>query len=165
MRYKGSVFLGLAALVCMLAGCGGSSSTAANPTATTAPTATPTATATVAPTATTAAASDLPIKTFTSGSQTWLATAQGVTLYYRKSDSGTSVYSGPAWPALLSPNGTPTSSVSLPGKLGVLQDANGTQVTYNGHPLYTYAGDGNVPGQATGNGIGGVWFIAMPSLT
>lgn len=35
-----------------------------------------------------------------------------------------------------------------------------TQATYNGHPLYTYAGD-TAPGQDKGNGInasGGLWY-------
>ena len=34
------------------------------------------------------------------------------------------------------------------------------QATYDGHPLYTYAGD-SAPGQAKGNGLnasGGVWW-------
>src|SRR5438132_7814193 len=34
-----------------------------------------------------------------------------------------------------------------------------TQVTYNGHPLYYYASD-KAAGDAHGQGIGGVWFIA-----
>ena len=35
-----------------------------------------------------------------------------------------------------------------------------TQATYDGHPLYTYAGD-SAPGQAKGNGLnvsGGLWW-------
>jgi predicted lipoprotein with Yx(FWY)xxD motif len=35
-----------------------------------------------------------------------------------------------------------------------------TQVTYNGHPLYTYVGD-SAPGQASGNDVklnGGFWY-------
>src|SRR5439155_1095031 len=34
-----------------------------------------------------------------------------------------------------------------------------TQVTYNGHPLYYFASD-KAAGDAHGQGIGGVWFIA-----
>ena len=44
-----------------------------------------------------------------------------------------------------------------------LGDANGTQVTYNGHLLYTYAGDSK-PGDTNGEGIDGVWFVATPDL-
>ena len=32
------------------------------------------------------------------------------------------------------------------------------QVTFYGHPLYTYASD-TAAGQATGQGSGGVWFL------
>ena len=92
-----------------------------------------------------------------------LTNAQGFTLYYHTPDTATSVFTGASWPPVLSPNGPPTSSGSLPGKLGVLNDANGAQVTYNGHPLYTFAGD-SAAGQATGNGLGGVWFVATPNL-
>ena len=48
------------------------------------------------------------------------------------------------------------------GKLTVLNDVNGHQVTYNGHPLYTFADDHT--GQVTGQGIQN-FFVATPSLT
>jgi predicted lipoprotein with Yx(FWY)xxD motif len=48
--------------------------------------------------------------------------------------------------------------------LTVVADANGNQVEYNGHPLYTYAGDTG-PGQTTGEGAGGVWHVVTPGLT
>ena len=48
------------------------------------------------------------------------------------------------------------------GTLGTIKRADGaTQATYNGHPLYTYAGD-TQPGQAKGNGIKGVWHEVTP---
>ncbi|MGH9149067.1 MAG: hypothetical protein ACRD0F_01860, partial [Acidimicrobiales bacterium] len=37
----------------------------------------------------------------------------------------------------------------------------GAQVSYNGKPLYRYAGD-SAPGQVTGDGIGGLWHVAKP---
>jgi hypothetical protein len=40
----------------------------------------------------------------------------------------------------------------------------GDQVRYNDRPLYTFAGD-KKPGDTTGQGIGGEWFVATPSLT
>ena len=52
---------------------------------------------------------------------------------------------------------------SLPGVLGVVKNANGTQVTYNGHPLYTYSGD-SAAGQTHGEGFAGKWFVATPVL-
>src|SRR2546430_11956474 len=48
------------------------------------------------------------------------------------------------------------------GKLSVLNDVNGHQVTYNGHPLYTFAGDH--AGQVTGQGVQN-FFVATPGLT
>jgi predicted lipoprotein with Yx(FWY)xxD motif len=167
MRFR--ICLSLLSLTTLLALCFAACGTGAS--GANAPTPSPTATATTAPTLTptpATAASPLPVKTASvsvnGAAETILVTAQGVTLYYRTSDSGASVYSGPAWPALLSTNGSATSSVPLPGHLALLQDANGAQVTYNGHPLYTYAGDGNTPGTATGNGIGNIWFVVPPTL-
>ena len=46
-------------------------------------------------------------------------------------------------------------------KLGTAKRADGTTgVTYDGHPLYTYAGDG-APGQTSGEGLtdyGAEWY-------
>ncbi len=102
-------------------------------------------------------------------SETILTNAQGMTLYYRTTDAPpTTVCSGgcaSAWPPLLaSGSNTPTSKTSLPGKLSVLTDANGTQVEYNGHLLYTFSGD-TAAGQTTGEGFGGVWHVVTPGLT
>jgi predicted lipoprotein with Yx(FWY)xxD motif len=102
-------------------------------------------------------------------SETILTNAQGMTLYYRTIDRPpTTVCSGgcaSVWPPLLvSGSNTPTSTTSLPGKLSVQADANGTQVEYNGHPLYTFSGD-TAPGQTTGEGFGGIWHVCTPSLT
>jgi predicted lipoprotein with Yx(FWY)xxD motif len=101
-------------------------------------------------------------------SKTILTNAQGLTLYYRTSDNPPStVCSGGcagAWPPLLfTGSGTPTSSTQLPGKLTVVVDANGNQVEYNGHPLYTFASD-SAAGQTNGEGVGGIWFVATPDL-
>jgi len=102
-------------------------------------------------------------------SKTILTNAQGMTLYYRTTDiPPTTVCSGgcaSAWPPLLvSGSSTPTSTTTLPGKLSVQTDANGNQVEYNGHPLYTFSGD-TAPGQTTGEGFAGIWHVCTPSLT
>jgi predicted lipoprotein with Yx(FWY)xxD motif len=102
-------------------------------------------------------------------SETILTTAQGRTLYYRTTDMPpTTVCSGgcaSAWPPLLvSGSNAPTSTTSLSGKLSVQADANGNQVEYNGHPLYTFSGDTS-PGQTTGEGFAGIWHVVTPSLT
>jgi predicted lipoprotein with Yx(FWY)xxD motif len=101
--------------------------------------------------------------------ETILTNAQGMTLYYRSTDRPpTTVCSGgcaSAWPPLLvSGSSPPTSATSLPGKLSVQTDANGTQVEYNGHPLYTFSGDTG-PGQTTGEGFGGIWHVVTLTLT
>ena len=102
-------------------------------------------------------------------SETILTNAQGMTLYYRTTDKPpATVCSGgcaSAWPPLLVSGSTiPTSATTLPGKLSVQTDANGTQVEYNGHPLYTFSGDTG-PGQTTGEGFGGIWHVVTPTLT
>jgi predicted lipoprotein with Yx(FWY)xxD motif len=54
------------------------------------------------------------------------------------------------------------------GTLGTITRPDGTtQASYDGHPLYTYAGD-TAPGQAKGNGLnvsGGVWHEVTVSGT
>lgn len=97
-------------------------------------------------------------------SVTILTNGQGMTLYYRTIDSATSVCSGgcaSVWPPLLS-SSVPSSS--LPGKLSVQTTANGSQVEYNGHPLYIYSGD-TAAGQTSGEGFGGIWFVVTTDLT
>ena len=100
-------------------------------------------------------------------SATILTDVQGMTLYYRTSDSLSSVCSAAcahAWPPLIfKGSGTPSSETQLPGVLGVSNNVNGTQVSYQGHPLYTYAADGSA-GKVTGQGLGGVWFVATVDL-
>ena len=95
------------------------------------------------PTSSTGSSSAVTLKTATltvgGKSMVVLTNAQGMTLYYRTSDTPTSVCSGgcaSAWPPVLSQT-TPSVSAKLPGTLSLLKDANGSQVTYNGHPLYT----------------------------
>ncbi|HLI91163.1 MAG TPA: hypothetical protein VKV37_20910 [Ktedonobacteraceae bacterium] len=101
-------------------------------------------------------------------SETILTDAKGMTLYYFTPDtSTTSACTGSCaqnWPPLLfTGSGSPAASVKLPGELEVYQNANGNQVVYNDHPLYTFAGD-KAPGQTNGQGVGGKWFVATIDL-
>jgi predicted lipoprotein with Yx(FWY)xxD motif len=123
--------------------------------------------------ATTPSSSTALIKTATatiSGkSETILTDAQGKTLYYFTPDTATtSACTGSCaqnWPPLvMTGSGTPTSATALSGKLSTQTTANGTQVEYNGHLLYTFAGDSG-PGQTNGEGKLGKWFVATPDLT
>jgi predicted lipoprotein with Yx(FWY)xxD motif len=50
-----------------------------------------------------------------------------------------------------------------PALLGTVTRPDGEeQVTYNGFPLYYFSGD-LAAGDATGEGLNGVWFIADPA--
>ena len=94
-----------------------------------------------------------------------LVDGNGRTLYLFEADKGTmSNCDGAcasAWPPLTS-SGKPTAGAGVvASKLGTAKRADGTTgVTYAGHPLYTYAGDG-APGQTAGEGLtdyGAPWY-------
>ncbi len=99
--------------------------------------------------------------------QTILTAGNGYTLYYFTLDSSATSACATGcvgtWPPLTMSSGTPTSSAQLPGALTVRDSGNGSQVQYNGHPLYRYSGD-TAAGQTNGEGIDGHWFVATPSL-
>jgi len=51
----------------------------------------------------------------------------------------------------------------VPGELGTIERTDGTmQVTYNGWPLYYWVKD-QAPGDVTGQGVGDVWYVAVPT--
>ena len=101
------------------------------------------------------------LKTTTIGGTTVLTNAKGFTLYSFAPDTTTAskCYGSCAvyWPPV---TGTAAASPGLPGRVGTIKRTDGSeQLTYNGHPLYTYIAD-TAPGQARGNNIdlnGGVW--------
>jgi predicted lipoprotein with Yx(FWY)xxD motif len=163
-------FVPLLAVALLAVACGTANSpTYSSSTPTTAPTtaSAPTATPSPATSSGSGAVVQTASATVASKTVTILTDTKGLTLYYRTSDTATSVCSGgcaTAWPPLLfSGSGTPSSATTLPGTLATLSDTNGTQVTYQGHPLYTFASD-TAPGQITGQGVGGVWFVATTTL-
>lgn len=49
------------------------------------------------------------------------------------------------------------------GTLGTVANGSVTQITYDGHPLYTYKGAKALA--ATGNGVGGVWHVIKLSVS
>jgi predicted lipoprotein with Yx(FWY)xxD motif len=95
--------------------------------------------------------------------ETILVNGAGLPLYYYRPDTAAKSFVTGAlarlWPPLTS--ATPAAAAGLNGKLAVLNDVNGRQVTYNGHPLYTFADDH--PGQVTGQGVQN-FFVATPGL-
>ncbi len=128
-----------------------------------------TATTTTGPAAQPASAALVHTQSMKVGSNTVavLKNAKGLTLYYFTPDTAATIAcSGgcaTAWPPLIATSDSPSSNPSLPGQLSVVNGANGKQVAYNGHPLYTYSKDGD-SGDAYGQGIGGKWFVATPDL-
>jgi predicted lipoprotein with Yx(FWY)xxD motif len=93
-----------------------------------------------------------------------LTTTKGFAVYYYKADKAMkSTCTGQCakdWPPVLAPQGmmTVSSSVTLPRQLSVHQTANGAQVFYDGHALYTYAEDKQA-GRATGRGEDMKWYL------
>jgi predicted lipoprotein with Yx(FWY)xxD motif len=92
----------------------------------------------------------------------------GFTLYDFDKDKGTtsSCYGGCAsvWPPLTT-TGKPQAEGVSASMLGTTKRKDGTtQVTFAGHPLYTYTADSK-PGEANGNNIdlyGGEWYALTP---
>lgn len=119
----------------------------------------------------TAAATSMPLKeraaTVQGKQATILTTAGGKVLYYFSKDTAKAVAcSGMCtglWSPLLLPSGKPTGPATIAKDLSVLNGANGRQVEYRGHPLYTYGNDQS-PGQMNGEGVAGEWFVAVKSL-
>ena len=101
------------------------------------------------------------LKTTTIDGATVLTNAKGFTLYSFAPDTPTvsKCYGSCAayWPPV---TGTAPASPGLPGTVATISRTGGArQLTYNGHPLYTYIGD-SAPGQANGNNLnlnGGLW--------
>jgi predicted lipoprotein with Yx(FWY)xxD motif len=96
-----------------------------------------------------------------------LVAKNGMTLYMFASDqNGKSSCSGPCakfWPPY---TGTPKAGSGLQASLlGTTMRSDGSsQVTYDGHPLYTYSGD-PAPGDTNGQGVstfGALWWVVAP---
>jgi predicted lipoprotein with Yx(FWY)xxD motif len=98
-----------------------------------------------------------------------LVDADGRTLYLFLADTGsTSTCAGDCastWPAL-TVTGKPTAADGVDAAmLGTSKRPDGgEQVTFDGHPLYTFSGD-SAAGDTNGEGIGGVWYVVSPDGT
>jgi predicted lipoprotein with Yx(FWY)xxD motif len=94
--------------------------------------------------------------------ETILVDSRGLPLYFYRPDTATRsfVTGSPAqlWPP---PTATAAAEPGLSGKLAPLDDVDGRQRTYNGHPLYTFADD--QAGNVTGHGVRD-FFVATPGL-
>jgi predicted lipoprotein with Yx(FWY)xxD motif len=102
-----------------------------------------------------------------SGIGTVLANKAGLTLYHNTEESGgTIVCTGgcvSVWPPVLVTGSLPHDTRVIKGTFGTIMRPDGSrQLTINDMPLYTYTGDSGL-GQASGQGIQGVWFAVTPS--
>jgi predicted lipoprotein with Yx(FWY)xxD motif len=100
--------------------------------------------------------------------ETILTDRDGRTLYYSKNDAWHKMSCTgdctEAWiPLLFKGKGPVIASAKLPGKLLTDKTVNGNQVAYNGHYLYTFAGD-STPGDIQGQGRNDEWYVATPNL-
>ncbi|ATG50720.1 hypothetical protein CFK38_03685 [Brachybacterium vulturis] len=77
--------------------------------------------------------------------------------------SGTSTCTGQCaenWPAV--PGDSSAEIEGVTGEVGSITGVDGQpQLTLDGWPLYYYAGD-EEPGDTTGQGVGGVWWVLSP---
>ena len=141
-----SALLGLA----LLSGCGGSKSST---------------------TPTTQTSSAAVVKTAGAGNLgTILVAGNGRTLYLFAADKGkvSTCYGGcaSAWPPLTTSTKAQSGGSAMSAQLGTSKRTDNTvQVTYAGHPLYYFAGDGS-PGDVKGQGLnihGGRWWVLSAS--
>jgi predicted lipoprotein with Yx(FWY)xxD motif len=144
----------------VLAACGGSSYGASKSPSTTSKPSTPAATSSATST----------VATKSSSLGTFLVDARGQTLYLWDADHGSmSTCNGECatdWPPRTTKSAPKAGAGVKASLLGTTKRADGTQeVTYAGHPLYTYAGD-TAPGQTTGQGsgaFGAPWWVVTPA--
>jgi len=160
MRRSRALSLSLAVVLALaLAGCGDDSTDSGSGSAAT--------TTTAASSATTEAPSDVSVPegatTVKLTSSTFgkiLTTSDGRTLYLFTPDTGTtSTCTGgcaAAWPALAGP--ATGDGVDADDLGTTTRDDGTTQVTFYGHPVYTYADDA-APGDVNGQGVGGKWYV------
>ena len=87
-----------------------------------------------------------PVKVATVEGAALLTDANDMTLYTFDNDS----------------DGVVDAGMALPEGFALTERKDGaSQVTFNGEPLYLWAGD-SAPGDMTGDGVGGVWHVARP---
>lgn len=97
----------------------------------------------------------------------YLVASNGMTLYLSTKDTANvSNCSGACatnWPPYVQTTAEPlVTGAGVTGMLATITRADGgTQLTYNGIPLYFYVSDTKV-GDTTGQNVGGYWFVVKP---
>lgn len=163
MRLRSLAVAGFAVIALVAAGCGSSSSSGGSSSG---------STSSAGSMTTAASTSSATLRTASTPLGTILVDAHGRTLYQWKADtSARSMCSGAcatAWPPLTT-HGRAVAGAGVESTLlGTSKRADGTtQVTYAGHPLYGFAGDGaagDTNGQGS-NGFGALWWVTAPNGT
>ena len=164
MKHKITVFIAIAATIgiaLIAAGCGGSASGASNSSGLY-------GSATNNPPQASAGAAKVTVANSPLGRI--LVDASGRTLYLFQQDTTTvSTCDGACaslWPPLTATGNPEAAEGVSAAKLGTTKRTDGTtEITYNGHPLYYYAGDAK-PGDTTGQGLdlyGAEWNVLSPA--
>lgn len=111
------------------------------------------------------------LKVATTSAGQALTGKDGKTLYFFAKDSGgkSACNTGCVanWPPFtLGAGETATAGDGVEASMigSITRDDGSKQVTYGGHPLYYYAAD-SAAGDANGQGVLGLWFIANPAGT
>jgi len=115
----------------------------------------------------TAKTSTATVKTRHTSLGTILVDAKGRTLYlFEKDTKNKSKCSGACatnWPPALTGGKPKAAGGAVSSRLGTTKRSDGTtQVTYAGHPLYTFVLDKNKPGATKGEGVdafGAEWYV------
>ncbi len=174
MKRSNAGILGVTGIVALaIAGCGGGGSTSSSSAASATTASTPaaaTTTTTVASGATTGIATVSVAKSSDLGSILVVGPKQR-TVYLFAADKGPmSTCSGACaevWPPVITTGNPKAAGGANTADLGTITRSDGTkQVTYKGHPLYYYAGDGPNGGETTGQAIssfGAPWYVLTPS--
>ncbi len=149
--------IALAACTLALSACGSSSSSSS--TAAAAPAASSSQSTTTTAAATPASSQSATVALAKSKDGSVLVDGSGRSVYLWQADTGSnSTCNGAcakAWPPLTTQGAAHPAAGVDGSKLGTTKRSDGTlQVTYNGHPLYYFAGD-SAPGQINGQGLMG----------
>ena len=114
------------------------------------------------------AATGAVLKTAGTSLGTVVVDGAGKTVYAFDKDtknSGTSACTGGClglWPAVTT-TGTSPTAVGVSATVGTISRPDGTrQITLDGRPLYTYAGDSGA-GAVSGQGVKGIWWALTPA--
>lgn len=97
----------------------------------------------------------------------FLTSADGMTLYtFANDEAGVSNCTGDCaenWPPFtVGENAKLVAGTGIEGELATIaREDDSLQLTYNGMPLYLWKDD-KAPGDTTGQGVGDVWFAAVP---